>query len=160
MASARKDQVQIHNGWLLKKGYVNKSWKRRYFKLYSDGTMDYFNKDTDTKKKGTINLTQITRLEALKYTVKQGLMSNFKSTSGSPTTMMLDIDPALHAQPSTSSTTDDSKQNEDSAITSLSTLSIDTIPDAGLLSPSASLSQNQYSQPAQVAELGCINIVS
>ena len=61
-ASSNTHKQQIHCGWLYKKGVLNNSWKRRYFILYSDKTMDYFITKNDTKPKGKINLSQIDQL--------------------------------------------------------------------------------------------------
>ena len=66
------DSHKIHEGYLYKQGYWNTSWKKRYFVLYNDRTVDYFKDKSDSssrnKAKGTIYLTQIRRVELVKST--------------------------------------------------------------------------------------------
>eukprot|EP01084_Bolivina_argentea_P116803 207466_1 len=62
----------INEGYLYKKGVFNTAWQRRYFVLYADRTVDYY-KDiiysSDRKKaRGTIQLTQIQRVELVRHT--------------------------------------------------------------------------------------------
>eukprot|EP01084_Bolivina_argentea_P080682 146114_1 len=65
------DSHKINEGWLYKKGQINTSWKKRYFVLYDDRTIDYFKDKSHstqrTKAKGTIYLTQIQRVELVSY---------------------------------------------------------------------------------------------
>eukprot|EP01084_Bolivina_argentea_P230055 388114_1 len=62
----------LYEGYLHKKGVYNKSWKRRYFVLYNDRTVDYFKDKSHSrqrnKAKGTIQLTQIERVEFVQHT--------------------------------------------------------------------------------------------
>eukprot|EP01083_Nonionella_stella_P063948 166217_1 len=65
------DSHKIHEGYLYKKGVYNKSWRRRYFVLYDDRTMDYFKHESHSsqrnKAKGIIHLTQIKHVEFVEY---------------------------------------------------------------------------------------------
>eukprot|EP01083_Nonionella_stella_P253589 872443_1 len=61
------DSSIIHQGYLCKKGIYNTAWKRRFFVLYDDRTIDYFKDKSHStqrnKAKGTIHLTQIQRVK-------------------------------------------------------------------------------------------------
>eukprot|EP01084_Bolivina_argentea_P230054 388109_1 len=61
----------LYEGYLHKKGVYNKSWKRRYFVLYKDRTVDYFKDKSHSrqrnKAKGTIQLTHIQMIEFVQY---------------------------------------------------------------------------------------------
>eukprot|EP01084_Bolivina_argentea_P262629 444192_1 len=65
------DSHKIYSGWLYKKGVFSRSWKKRYFVLYDDRTLDYFARELHStrrsKAKGTIHLTQIKRVEFVHY---------------------------------------------------------------------------------------------
>jgi len=73
MASLHKqiDSHHIHGGWLFKKGVINRAWKKRYFVLFDDRTISYFEKEKHSKSrnkaKGAIHLTQIQRVELVQY---------------------------------------------------------------------------------------------
>lgn len=34
--------TEVRTGWLVKQGQVVKNWKTRYFKLKSDGSLEYY----------------------------------------------------------------------------------------------------------------------
>ncbi|MES1910564.1 MAG: hypothetical protein MHM6MM_003138 [Cercozoa sp. M6MM] len=57
-ADADKTTVttRVCTGWLLKKGSLRKSWKRRFFVLYSNNKMDYFDDENAKSSKGEIDL--------------------------------------------------------------------------------------------------------
>eukprot|EP01083_Nonionella_stella_P272776 925128_1 len=61
----------ILSTYLHKKGVYNTSWKRRYFVLYDDRTMDYFKDKAHSmrrkKAKGTIDLTHVKRVELMQH---------------------------------------------------------------------------------------------
>eukprot|EP01084_Bolivina_argentea_P166899 289736_1 len=65
------DSHQIHGGYLYKKGVYNRAWKKRYFVLFDDRTISYFEKEKHSKSrnkaKGSIHLTQISRVELVHY---------------------------------------------------------------------------------------------
>ena len=59
----------LHEGYLYKKGQINRSWKRRYFILYSDKRLAYFiNKEAVISAPiNEINLSTIKELSLLQY---------------------------------------------------------------------------------------------
>ena len=65
------DSHCIHGGHLYKKGVYNKAWRKRYFVLFDDRTISYFEKEKHAKSrnkaKGSIHLTQIQRVELVHY---------------------------------------------------------------------------------------------
>ena len=46
----------VKTGWLTKRGDFIKSWKKRYFIIYSNGAVEYYAKEQDPKPKGIIYL--------------------------------------------------------------------------------------------------------
>ena len=70
------DSQIIHKGYIYKKGVYNTSWKRRYFCIYNDRTVDYFTDKLHSgkrnKAKGTIYLRQIKRVEIVCKTNSTG----------------------------------------------------------------------------------------
>jgi hypothetical protein len=46
----------VRSGWMLKRGNVRKSWKKRFFKFYSDQDLYYFDKEDNMKEKGLAKL--------------------------------------------------------------------------------------------------------
>ena len=154
--TADQNKIEIHSGWLLKLGKLNKSWKRRYFKLYSDGAMDYFIKDNDQKPKGTINILQISQLELLQYKPPSTKKSKFSIPSSSVSNIsqnqLIDthIPIAMNNQPSKpskvtlSTTNDDNDKKEESSRDNLSrdmclSISSQTSVDDGAIIPTTSL---------------------
>jgi pleckstrin len=44
----------VRSGWLVKRGHVVKSWKRRWGVLYRNGVLEYFKRDGSEKSKGSV----------------------------------------------------------------------------------------------------------
>lgn len=65
------DSHCIHGGYLCKKGVWHRAWKKRFFVLYDDRTISYFEKEKHSKSrnkaKGSIHLTQIERVELVRF---------------------------------------------------------------------------------------------
>merc|ERR1719356_715631 len=53
----------IKNGWLRKKGELNKKWKRRYFTLNSYKQIKYFQDEQKTNYSGNICLNEVTAVK-------------------------------------------------------------------------------------------------
>jgi len=47
----------LHQGWLMKRGWYVKSWKRRWFVLWSNGILDYYTNEDLGELKGTLDVT-------------------------------------------------------------------------------------------------------
>lgn len=53
----------LKTGYLVKEGAVRKNWKKRYFVVKNNFTVDYFESDTMKKRKGTMSLSGYTVVE-------------------------------------------------------------------------------------------------
>src|SRR5205823_4565769 len=53
----------LASGWLIKKGEIVKSWKNRFFVADSNYSLNYYEKDDNTKFKGSIKLDNVIQLE-------------------------------------------------------------------------------------------------
>ena len=60
----RKPTRTLTTGWLDKKGDVGGGWKTRYFVLLSSRELLYFESETSSKRKGTIDLKEVSALQA------------------------------------------------------------------------------------------------
>mmetsp|Transcript_61275 Transcript_61275/g.97534 ORF Transcript_61275/g.97534 Transcript_61275/m.97534 type:complete len:330 (+) Transcript_61275:1947-2936(+) len=49
----------VKKGWMMKKGDIVKSWKKRYFVLKSDCTLNYYETDNAVMVKGTCSLDKV-----------------------------------------------------------------------------------------------------
>eukprot|EP01083_Nonionella_stella_P074385 201786_1 len=88
-------------GYLYKKGVYNTSWKRRYFVLYEDRTMDYFKDKAHSihgrnKPKGTIRLTYIEKVELMLYSQTKAINETNSTRKGE------DMLNSIHPPPSSS----------------------------------------------------------
>merc|ERR1712130_552311 len=50
------DHFVLKKGWMTKLGETFKTWKYRYFELWSNGLLNYFDNEMKLKKKGSINI--------------------------------------------------------------------------------------------------------
>merc|ERR1712228_281129 len=59
--------IVIKKGWMTKLGETFKTWKYRYFELWSNGLLNYFENEMKLKKKGSINIIdEVIKIELYK----------------------------------------------------------------------------------------------
>ena len=52
----------LHKGYLYKTGFKIQSWHKRYFIIYDNNEIRYFEKDDLIKQKGKIELNSVTKI--------------------------------------------------------------------------------------------------
>ncbi|MES1909112.1 MAG: hypothetical protein MHM6MM_001913 [Cercozoa sp. M6MM] len=60
--SSDADVTEIFNGWMTKRGKIRKSWKRRFFRLYSNGQLAYYKSKLEPKVIGHIDVCDVRRI--------------------------------------------------------------------------------------------------
>merc|ERR1719361_767478 len=96
-------RVILHEGYLSKKGQFNRSWKQRYFILYSDKRLAYFSSKSSLTPIKEINLSTVTELSLLPYSNKPEKAKRKSSNSRS----FADIFISNKARPHSSDDDDD-----------------------------------------------------